>query len=92
MNLFNVFSARVKDAVQALVAKGELPAAPSLDRVVVEPPREAAHGDLATNAALVLAKETGRKPRDLAQAIAGELGRDPDLASVEVAGPGFINM
>ena len=92
MNLFNVFSTRVKDAVQALVLRGELPAVQHLDRIVVEPPREAAHGDIATNAALVLAKAAGRKPRDLAEALAAELRSDENLAAVDVAGPGFINM
>ncbi|MDQ4060073.1 MAG: arginine--tRNA ligase [Pseudomonadota bacterium] len=92
MNLFNVFSTRVKDAVQALVSRGELPAVQDLDRIVVEPPREAAHGDIATNAALVLAKAAGRKPRDLAEAVAAELRSDENLAAVDVAGPGFINM
>ena len=61
-------------------------------RVQVEPPREAAHGDMATNAAMVLAKDAGRKPRELAEAFAAELRRDDMVAKVEVAGPGFINL
>ena len=63
-----------------------------LSRVVVEPPRDAAHGDMATNAAMVLAKEAKVKPRDLAEAIAAKLRADDLIASVDVAGPGFINL
>src|SRR3979490_2234624 len=63
-----------------------------LSRVVVEPPRDASHGDMATNAAMVLAKEAKSKPRDLAEAIATKLRADDLIASVEVAGPGFINL
>jgi arginyl-tRNA synthetase len=59
---------------------------------VVEPPRDAAHGDLATNAAMALAKDAGLKPRDLAERLAAELGKLPQITKVEVAGPGFINM
>ncbi len=59
---------------------------------MVEPPRDAAHGDLATNAAMALAKDAGLKPRDLAERLAAELGKLPQIAKVEVAGPGFINM
>jgi arginyl-tRNA synthetase len=61
-------------------------------RVVVEPPRDPTHGDMATNAAMVLAKDAGRKPRDLAAAIAAALGKDDLVAKVDVAGPGFINL
>jgi len=61
-------------------------------RVVVEPPRDPAHGDMATNAAMVLAKDAGKKPRDLAEAIAAKLRDDDLLAKVDVAGPGFINL
>ena len=60
--------------------------------MVVEPPRDAAHGDMATNAAMVLAKEAKAKPRDLAEAIAAKLRADDLIASVDVAGPGFINL
>ena len=61
-------------------------------RIVVEPPREAAHGDMATNAAMVLAKDAGKKPRELAEAIAAKLRADDLVARAEVAGPGFINL
>ena len=63
-----------------------------MSRVVVEPPRDAAHGDMATNAAMVLAKEARAKPRDLAEQIAAKLRADDLIASVDVAGPGFINL
>jgi arginyl-tRNA synthetase len=83
---------RVRAAVGALAAKGGMLAGLDLGRIVVEPPRDATHGDMATNAAMVLAKEAGKKPRELADAIAAELRADPMVGSVEVAGPGFINM
>jgi arginyl-tRNA synthetase len=63
-----------------------------LARVVVEPPRDASHGDMATNAAMVLAKDAGKKPRELAEAIAAALRADDHVAKVDVAGPGFINL
>jgi arginyl-tRNA synthetase len=69
-----------------------LPAGIDQSRVVVEPPREAAHGDMATNAAMVLAKDAGKKPRELAEAIAAKLRADSVVAKAEVAGPGFINL
>ncbi|MCX5577367.1 arginine--tRNA ligase [Kaistia terrae] len=91
MNIFRDFTARVTSAVEViLAARDSVPV--DLSRIVVEPPRDAAHGDLATNAAMVLAKPLGLKPRDLAEAIAGRLRDDEDVASVEVAGPGFINL
>ena len=69
-----------------------LPPAIDQSRIVVEPPREAAHGDMATNAAMVLAKDAGKKPRELAEAIAAKLRADDLVARAEVAGPGFINL
>ncbi|MBZ9935447.1 arginine--tRNA ligase [Mesorhizobium sp. BR1-1-16] len=91
MNIFRDFTARVTSAVEVILAAGGH-AGTDLQRVVVEPPRDAAHGDLATNAAMVLAKPLGLKPRDLAEAIAGRLRDDGDVASADVAGPGFINI
>ena len=89
MNIFEVFGERVRAAVRAIEpGAGEA----DLSRLTVEPPREASHGDIATNAAMVLAKALGAKPRDLAERIAGALQLDADVASVLVAGPGFINM
>jgi arginyl-tRNA synthetase len=95
MNNRNIFAAvldKVRAANSALIADGVLPAGTDQSRVVVEPPREAAHGDMATNAAMVLAKDAGRKPRELAEAIAAKLRADALVAKVEVAGPGFINL
>jgi arginyl-tRNA synthetase len=91
-NIFAAVLARVHAATDALVAAGALPAGIDQSRVLVEPPREAAHGDMATNAAMVLAKDAGKTPRDLADAISRELAADPLLAKVEIAGPGFINL
>jgi arginyl-tRNA synthetase len=91
-HLFADVLARVHAVCAALAAEGGWPANIDLSRVVVEPPREAAHGDMATNAAMVLAKEARSKPRDLAEAIAAKLRADDLIASVEVAGPGFINL
>ena len=89
MNIFADFENRVKTAVERVAPAGE---AIDLSRVTVDPPRDAAHGDLATNAAMVLAKVLSTKPRDLAEKIAAALSADPDIASVDIAGPGFINM
>ncbi len=92
MNVFTIFTGHVRAAVEALAADGVFPRPPDLARIVVEPPREAGHGDLATNAAMVLAKDAGLKPRDLAERLAVELGKRAEIARVEVAGPGFINL
>src|SRR5471030_2766867 len=91
-HLFANVLARVHAVCGALAAEGGRPAGIYLSRVVVEPPRDAAHGDMATNAAMVLAKEAGAKPRDLAEQIAARLRADDLIASVDVAGPGFINL
>jgi len=84
--------ARVHAICAALAAEGNWPEGIDLSRVVVEPPRDASHGDMATNAAMVLAKEAGAKPRDLAERIAERLRADDLVASVDIAGPGFINL
>src|SRR2546421_12768772 len=91
-NIFAAVLDKVRAATNALAADGMLPAGIDQSRVVVEPPREAAHGDMATNAAMVLAKEANTKPRDLAEQIAANLRADDLIASVDVAGPGFINI
>jgi arginyl-tRNA synthetase len=91
-NIFAAVLDKVRAAGDALVAEGVLPAGIDQSRVVVEPPREAAHGDMATNAAMVLAKDAGKKPRELAEAIAAKLRADSVVAKAEVAGPGFINL
>src|SRR5260370_8771200 len=92
MNVFQVFTEHVRSAVPALAKAGVFPNPPDLSRIVVEPPREASHGDLATNAAMALAKDAGLKPRDLAEKIAAELGKLPEVTKTEIAGPGFINL
>ncbi len=91
-NIFAVVLDKVHAASRALIAEGLLPDGIDQSRVQVEPPREAAHGDMATNAAMVLAKDAGKKPRELAEALADKLRRDDIVAKVEVAGPGFINL
>ncbi len=92
MNIFNDFTDRIKKISEPIVAANSSGDGVSLDRVLVEPPRDPAHGDLATNAAMVLAKPLAMKPRDLATRIAAALADDPDVDSAEVAGPGFINL
>lgn len=92
MNIFADFSARITKVVEALELKDRDGNAPDLSRIAVEPPRDSGHGDLATNAAMVVSKAAGRNPRELAEQIAARLVDDPDIASAEVAGPGFVNM
>jgi arginyl-tRNA synthetase len=91
-NIFTVVLARVHAAIDALAAEGALLPGLDLSRILVEPPREAAHGDMATNAAMVLAKPAGKKPRELAEAIANKLRGEALIEDVVVAGPGFINL
>ncbi|HYW65046.1 MAG TPA: arginine--tRNA ligase, partial [Bradyrhizobium sp.] len=90
-HLFADVLARVQAACASLAADGGWPDA-DLSRVVVEPPRDASHGDMATNAAMVLAKDAKAKPRDLAERIAERLGADSLIEKADVAGPGFINL
>ena len=92
MNLFADIRAAVIDALTAMVSEGALPEGLSYANVTVEPPRDAAHGDMATNAAMVLAKPAKAKPRDIAEALAAKLATDPRITSAEVAGPGFLNL
>ncbi|MCW5713889.1 MAG: arginine--tRNA ligase [Bauldia sp.] len=92
MNVFEVFTARVVAAVQKVVPAEFGVADPDVSRVAVEPPRDASHGELSTNAAMVLAKPIGTNPRALAARLAAVLGEDPDVAKAEVAGPGFVNL
>ena len=92
MNLFADIRALVTDSLEALAAQGALPAGLDLANVAVEPPRDPAHGDMATNAAMVLAKPARMKPRDIAEALAPLLEADARVASAEVAGPGFLNL
>src|ERR1700675_1681645 len=91
-HLFADVLTRVHAVSRALAAGGGWPAGIDLSRVVVEPPRDASHGDMATNAAMVLAKDAKAKPRELADKFAEKLRADDLVASVDVAGPGFINL
>ena len=91
-HLFATVLGRVHAVCAALAAEGALPAGIDVSRVVVEPPRDASHGDMATNAAMVLAKDAKAKPRDLAEKIAEKLRADTLITAVDIAGPGFINL
>ena len=92
MNLFTEIRSLVLDTLQAMQEAGELPGGLDTANVTVEPPRDAAHGDMATNAAMVLAKPAGMKPRDIAGALAERLSGESWIESAEVAGPGFLNL
>jgi len=92
MNLFSEIRGLVLDALAQMQSEGALPEGLSFDNVAVEPPRDAAHGDMATNAAMVLAKPAKMKPRDIADLLAGKLAADDRITSAEVAGPGFLNL
>lgn len=91
-HLFAEVLAHVHAVCTTLAGEGVLPATIDLSRVVVEPPRDPTHGDMATNAAMVLAKDAKAKPRELADKIADKLRADPLIEGVDVAGPGFINL
>ena len=91
-HLFAVVLARVHAICATLATEGAWPAGVDFSRVVVEPPRDASHGDMATNAAMVLAKDAKAKPRELADKIAERLRNEDLIAAVDVAGPGFINL
>ena len=92
MSVYSDYSKHLDKVLDALVAEGALPADTNRKAVAVEPPRDASHGDLATNAAMVLAKAAGTNPRALAALIAPKLEAQPGVTQVEVAGPGFINL
>jgi len=92
VNLFTDYAAVLKAALAELTDAGTLPTGLSHANVTVEPPRDASHGDLATNAAMVLAKPAGMNPRALAEALVAALRTKPGIAAAEVAGPGFINL
>lgn len=92
MNLFTDIRGLVIDSLTAMTAEGALPEGLDFANVAVEPPRDAAHGDMATNAAMVLAKPAKMKPRDIAEALAAKLAADARVTSAEVAGPGFLNL
>ena len=92
MNLFTDVRALVISCIEAMQSEGALPEGLNLGPVTVEPPRDAGHGDMATNAAMVLAKPASQKPRDIAEALAARLADDPRVQAAEVAGPGFLNI
>ncbi|WP_085307253.1 arginine--tRNA ligase [Planktotalea arctica] len=92
MNLFSDIRTTVLSALEAMQSEGALPAGLDFANVTVEPPRDASHGDMASNAAMVLAKPAAMNPRVIAEALAAHLTADPRIESVEVAGPGFLNM
>ncbi|MEP5937141.1 MAG: arginine--tRNA ligase [Erythrobacter sp.] len=90
--VYTAFTAKIDQVLTALEADGALPADISHANVTVEPPRDPSHGDLATNAAMVLAKPAKSNPRALAELIVAKLSDDPQVQSAEIAGPGFINL
>ena len=92
MNLFADIRNLVIASLDAMVAEGALPEGLNFANVTVEPPRDAAHGDMATNAAMVLAKVAKQKPRDIAEKLAEKLAADDRITSADVAGPGFLNL
>ena len=92
VTLHAAFAGHIAAALDALQASGKLPAGLNRANVTVEPPRDLAHGDLSTNAAMVLAKPAGMNPRALAEALSAELSKLPLVTGAEIAGPGFINL
>lgn len=90
--LHAAFAAKLGAVLDALQAEGALPPDTNRANVAVEPPRDPSHGDLAINAAMVLAKQAKTNPRALAEKIVGHLERDPDVENIQIAGPGFINL
>ncbi|MBI3441487.1 MAG: arginine--tRNA ligase [Proteobacteria bacterium] len=91
MNIFNYYRDKNVQLLEEMVANGELPAGLDYSRVKVEPPREAAHGDMATNAAMVLAKPAGKNPRQLGDLLVAKMKKLPEIREASVAGPGFVN-
>jgi len=92
MTLYTRFAAHLDAALDALVAAGDLPAGLNRSAITVEPPRDTTHGELATNAAMVLAKPAATNPRALAEKIAEQLRALDEVSAVSIAGPGFINL
>jgi len=92
MNIFAELRNTVIKALDAMVAEGALPDGLDMSNVAVEPPRDAAHGDMATNAAMLLAKAAKQPPRAIAEALANHLCKDDRIAVAQVAGPGFLNL
>jgi arginyl-tRNA synthetase len=92
MNPYRHFIGEIEAALGAMQAAGELPAELDFSAITAEPPRDPAHGDIATNAAMVLAKAAQKKPRDIAEPLLARLKANPDVVEGSVAGPGFINL
>jgi arginyl-tRNA synthetase len=92
MNAFAFIRQKIVAEIEALIGSGALPAGLDTSRVTAEPPREASHGDIATNAAMVLAKPAGMAPRVIAEKLAERLANVTEVTGVEIAGPGFINL
>ena len=92
MNIFATFKTRIDAVITQLMAEGALPTGLDVSKVAAEPPREAAHGDIATNAAMVLAKPAGKAPRDIAALLVERLKKVEDVTDASMAGPGFINL
>ena len=92
LNLFSDIRALVTDCLGVLAAEGHMPGGLSYDAISVEPPRDAGHGDMSTNAAMMLAKPAGMSPRAIADMLVEKLRADARLSMAEVAGPGFINL
>ncbi|MCM8736418.1 arginine--tRNA ligase [Azospirillum sp. A1-3] len=92
MNIFKAFETDIRKLLEELAAEGAIPAGLDSSRLTVEPPREASHGDLSTNAAMILAKPAKMAPRALAELLVAKLKGRADVASVEIAGPGFVNL
>lgn len=92
MNIFSIFRNHIEELLEDLMAAGMLPAELETQRITVEPPRDPTHGDISTNAAMVLAKSAAMKPHDLAERIAERLRGVEGVDSVEIAGPGFVNL
>ena len=92
MNIFAQIRSLIITTLDQMVTEGALPAGLNFDPITAEPPRDPLHGDMATNAAMVLAKPAGMKPRDIAEELAKRLADDPRVTSADVAGPGFLNL
>jgi arginyl-tRNA synthetase len=92
MNIFNIYKDHINAVIEGLIAAGNLPQGLDASRLTAEPPRDPSHGDISTNAAMILAKAAGMKPRDLAEALATGLRAVEGVTEVDIAGPGFINM
>jgi len=92
MNIFSCFEAEFQTIISNLVATKQVVAGLDTSRVVFELPRDESHGDIATNAAMVLAKQAGKSPRDLASLFASELEKIDGVIAVEIAGPGFFEL